>query len=761
MKRLLLTAAVICCAASAQDAATHHIVPGAQRLLDAGAEAQAGAVLIDFLRCGSCHELPEPLTAVIPPPHQRRVPLTGRGKVDVNHLRDYILDPQHAKPGATMPRVLKEGDERTALELAHYILSLESTAAPDGQYEGEAERGADLYHTVGCVSCHSPHRDPKPAFTDPDDPFADETEIEYPPLAVNSVPIGAVGKSWTQAGLAAYLLHGTGRMPDMKLDEQEAADIATYLLAREDSAPSEFEFDPALAKAGAVHYDRLGCVQCHNGGEPIQTTPVQIESESGCMMPGANHSGPSYTLSEAQASAIQEAWGTTTFDAKAGAFLHFTAVKNCLACHKRGEFGGVDPGRAPYFVTTTDKDLGDEGSIPPTLTGVGSKLTVEALEAVIAGQATARPYMATRMPNFHFKNPTEVAANLAEIDEDPDAPATDVTGLLHHHRNHYGRELMGDQAFNCVSCHNLNGHPSTGIPAIDLALAPTRLRPEWFKKYLLDPAALRPGTRMPAYFPEGKSTYAKLWGGDAEKQIEAIWIYLREVDQTRLPTGMEKDDRYVIVPEDRPVVHRTFMKDVGSRAIAIGFPEGIHFAFDATRVRMVMAWAGGFIDADATWNDRFSPYIEPLSGDHWTFPPVMPFAFGEDFDTPWLEAEGTDADYHFEGIRLDDKRVPTLLYRIGDIQVEETLTPLNDRNGFRRTFSLMNVSSPIRYLVAVGAHVDEEADGGYHVNSAWETHIEAPGAELRQVLAPNGLAALVAKWEASDEPIEFSQEIVW
>ena len=160
-----------------------------------------------------------------------------------------------------------------------------------------------------------------------------------------------------------------------------------------------------------------------------------------------------------------------------------------------------------------------------------------------------------------------------EADKDLNTHKVDVTGLLHHHRNHYGRELIGTDGLSCITCHNLKGHRSLGMPAVDLAIVPDRLQPAWFKRLLLDPASIDPNTRMPAFFSEGKSPFTKLFGGDAGKQIEALWIYLKEIDQTRLPVGMEKTDQFVLVPKDRPLVHRTFMEGVGPRTLAVGYPE--------------------------------------------------------------------------------------------------------------------------------------------------------------------------------------------
>src|SRR5690606_40462280 len=70
---------------------------------------------------------------------------------------------------------------------------------------------------------------------------------------------------------------------------------------------------------------------------------------------------------------------------------------------------------------------------------------------------------------------------------------------------------------------------------------------------------------LPIFFPEGKSTFPDLWNGDANKQIEALWIYLREIDQTRLPVGMEDDTNYELVPADRPILLRTFIDRKSTR----------------------------------------------------------------------------------------------------------------------------------------------------------------------------------------------------
>ena len=62
--------------------------------------------------------------------------------------------------------------------------------------------------------------------------------------------------------------------------------------------------------------------------------------------------------------------------------------------------------------------------------------------------------------------------------------------------------------------------------APDLRMAPDRLQPDWILDWLKNPAAILPGTRMPAFWPDyPKSPYPQI-GGDAEAQIRAIRDYL-------------------------------------------------------------------------------------------------------------------------------------------------------------------------------------------------------------------------------------------
>ena len=185
---------------------------------------------------------------------------------------------------------------------------------------------------------------------------------------------------------------------------------------------------------------------------------------------------------------------------------------NCHACHQRDRRGGADGVRRDYFASVGEVDLGDEGRIPPHLNEAGAKLQTDWVKTVLWKGGAVRPYMATRMPQFGEANVKQLPALFEEADAAAPAPHLPVDASAAK----FGRKLVGVGGLTCVACHVFAGHKSLGVPALDLTTVPARLKPAWFRAYLLDPQVLRPGTRMPPFWPNGIATNRDILGGDAE-----------------------------------------------------------------------------------------------------------------------------------------------------------------------------------------------------------------------------------------------------
>jgi hypothetical protein len=57
----------------------------------------------------------------------------------------------------------------------------------------------------------------------------------------------------------------------------------------------------------------------------------------------------------------------------------------------------------------------------------------------------------------------------------------------------------------------------------------------FFQRWLMNPLRVDPGTKMPVYFPGGESMLFDYYDGDAKKQIDAFWEYIRQGDKMQLP----------------------------------------------------------------------------------------------------------------------------------------------------------------------------------------------------------------------------------
>lgn len=251
----------------------------------------------------------------------------------------------------------------------------------------------------------------------------------------------------------------------------------------------------------------------------------------------------------------------------------------------------------------------------------------------------------------------------------------------------WGRGLIGQEGLGCITCHPLGGNKSLGIQSIDLSTTTSRLQPEWFRDFLINPAHFKPGTRMPSFWPDGKPSIKKFINS-TERQIDSLWVYLNELEQSRLPAGMERSDDFVLVPRARPIVFRTFMEHAGLHAIAVGYQQGLHIAFDSKKNQWATVWKGAFLDAESTWDNRFTPLTKPLGTNVVRLPPEFPF-----------HSPQSNYVHTFQGYKLSPDGTPTFLYRFGPWNIEDQIRPSKTRNSLSQHIVINGPSAPLTYLV--------------------------------------------------------------
>jgi cytochrome c553 len=629
------------------------LVTGFERFHASAPSAEGGRLLFNELGCVNCHGGETGLPAMRGP-----ALATVSQRVRSEWLRKFVADPASVHPGAVMPQVLAKADAPTLVSIEHYLASLKPKAAskaPAKIMHVNGGRGGELFNTLGCVACHAPGKD----FVPPDGvPKASE-------FTHRSVGFADLKTKYSLDSLGAFILdplkvRTDGRMPKVAMDRQDAIDIAGYLLAfqgsdgRADHPIEAIVTDKALAIAGRKAVIAARCAACHELPKDAAVKPVALKkAEGGCL--DADHAhGPRYALSDAQRASLRLflAKKDEAASPKLAADLTLQAL-NCVACHERDGKGGPDAARKPYF--QGDHNLGDTGRYPPPLTGVGGKLRPEWLAKVLAGENRVRPYLKTKMPQYGA-----ATAELGRLLGVADARAAlkfeggDDTA---------GRKLMGTQGgAGCITCHRWGDRPSLGIQGPDLSNIAARLQEGWLREYLIDPAAYRPGTLMPSFWPAGKSFNPSILGGDTDRQIASIFKFVESANGEPEGFPQNRNGEFEIVPKDRPVVQRAFLDGVGVRAILVGFPTGVHLAYDGDKGGPGLAWKGRFFDAYLTWFSRFPTFEKPL---------------GEQV-VAWPKPAG-----RFLGYRLDPKGNPTFLNEQGGVKVEETYEGVE--NGLRRT----------------------------------------------------------------------------
>jgi cytochrome c2 len=532
-----------------------------------------------------------------------------------------------------------------------------------------------------------------------------------------------------------------------------------------------FTVDPAKAARGKELFTQLNCAACHAGTDiaGVKSKPLPqliARRPAGCLASAAKPGVPHFEITDRQRQVVLAALGNqpelaTPLEPEQQIRRTLT-VFNCYACHHRDRRGGPEGLRREYFATSVEVDLGDEGRIPPHLNAVGAKLRPDWIREVLAKGGAVRPYMATRMPQFGEANVAPLAALFEKTDTLADAqPDPDVKNASGAEQAKFGRKLVGIGGVSCVACHVFAGHKSLGVPALDLTTVAKRVKWDWFRRYLIDPQSLRPGTRMPSFFPNGVAANRDILGGDAPKQIGALWAYLARGEFGDLPDGLVQGKAEIIATTEA-VIYRNFIEGAGSRAIGVGYPEKANLAFDANDMRLAMLWQGAFIDAAKHRDGRGAGFEKPLGVNVLNGPPGAPFAILESESTAWPAGAGKSAGYQFKGYHLDDQQRPTFTYTFGGMKIDDypVAVPGELDPAFKRTLTFIS-GKPIAHLyfrAAIADKIAEQPGGSFLVSDKARYRFTGAKAFIR---SSGGKSELLVPIPFDGNAAKLVEEIAW
>ncbi len=591
LKCAVPTAAGFAPPADAKDAPKYCINDeGRPELVDLAPQQTRGRKIIEEAGCFGCHPM-EGYDRPKPAPDLRHV----ADKLNPDWMAAWIRNPQALRPNTRMPNFFPEDHaapneypekarpdsredadqlqaggelhkwnrDRQIAAMVSFLLK-QSTPYPMAMGKtaaGDVKRGDELIKTLGCLGCH-PSEDGTVKHKNRGSHFDHGPEL---------TDIGAKVKSadWIFNWLKdPKSYHATARMPNLRLDDRDAGDIAAYLATKTRARKPIPKYagidknDAGLVEKGEWLVKYYGCYGCHTitGYETTPGIGVALSAfglktveqlDFGDVIGDHNRqTWESWTYNKLKRPRV---YRYDRVDTRMPQFS-FTEqeIKDVMVVLRgmRGEERDPITGRAvpmPTHVLGEAETMREKGRqlvrwyncygchsvdgftgdirqaypgdlaslAPPILNNEGARTQPGWLFDFFKDVKSLRPWLTARMPTFGFTDDqaTTLVGMFSAFDkaEFPYRFYSDIK--LDGARREMAQAVFDE--LKCQSCHVLGNVKICGATpepgciktedaaqkAPNLLMAKDRLRAEWLVKWLDNPEAIMPNTRMPSFFP--------------------------------------------------------------------------------------------------------------------------------------------------------------------------------------------------------------------------------------------------------------------
>jgi mono/diheme cytochrome c family protein len=543
-------------------------------VVDLAPSYTAGLKIVEEVGCYGCHPIADFEDLPRPAPDLTR----AAHKLDPAWTIQWIENPKLLRPDTRMPKFWPEMDapdaypylvdveakreqrRQEAIAITAFLLA-KSRASDKYTYAleplpaglaGDAERGGELVGSLGCAACHDL---PDAAMTPERKNRA--SHFDYGPSLGD---LGAkTSKEWIYSWIRDPKRYAPGaRMPNLRLTEQEALDIATYLgglrgdVAITATAEPATLAEPDLIAKGQVLVKKYGCYGCHLV-EGFETTPgigadlsafgVKLRERLDFGDYITDHNAqtwnswtvgklrhprvysyisqnpvetfmPEFELSDDEIRKVMVFLKSQRKDAEleSKVLTHrlteaeaarergrkLVRTYNCSGCHDLDGHDGEMASLGP--LSGSNAIFG-----PPPLTAEGLKTQPAWLFEFLKRPFRMRPLPKVRMPTFGFSD--EQAITLVTMFSALDGAPFPFTFYgdvrpADGHEYAIGKALF--DASGCQKCHVVGELGDGAVPpevkAPNLLMGEARLRPHWLDLWLADPGALQKNTAMPAFW---------------------------------------------------------------------------------------------------------------------------------------------------------------------------------------------------------------------------------------------------------------------
>ncbi|MEC9093270.1 MAG: hypothetical protein VX438_11225, partial [Planctomycetota bacterium] len=513
---------------------------------------EASQLLSDH-KCLHCHDLGQASTTA--PPGSLNGSLTSVApnlkSISSRRSREYLFQkisqPHFEENGAEMPSLFNMDNPdhlRKVNDLVAFLVDteLQNPKKDSNQLKPlngkKVASGEQLFEQLGCIGCH-------------------HLPIEDSVDTFERISLKFTKAKFTVAGLIQFLedphkYAPYRKMGNFRLTEIEAENLAEFIRAHSHSpienTPPLTEGDPNRGKELFVEN---GCANCHQTSHEILPPWYTLSNtESGCLseadpknetkiFPRLDLSddekqligyhinefkgGPAFTKAS-----IDEAVNSITPWKQSSKLV---SSLRCNTCHTMDSRGATLP-----EIIYEEGVLGLNPERLPNLSQIGTKLHASWMEHLFTGRegTRSRPWLKTRMPSFGAYS-SKLAHGFSHR-----------SGFNHKTKSTLKIDLKLAEAgqklttpnfgLDCRQCHGVGDRPPRGDEQTQIALgvnfsmATSRLRKQYFDRWMRDPLRIDPQTKMPKYSVDGKSTkITEILGGHADQQFNALWHYLISV----------------------------------------------------------------------------------------------------------------------------------------------------------------------------------------------------------------------------------------
>ncbi len=549
--------------------AGQEVIKGAEKL-------NLGMQLVEKAGCYACHNIDKYTGWPKPGPDLSRL----ASKTSKKWAYQWIKNPHDFRHNTWMPAFFGQSNNNDPQSLArtdqeiHAIVHYLFAHSQEPQYkeipvQGDSKKGEELVSSLGCFGCHDMEQKPQNQKT-----TRDTLLREFGP---NLTGMGAkTSKSWLYNWLKnPQGFSHTTRMPNLRLSDEEAADIAAFLMTDKDQGFSATDI-PVIDenRLNAIIRDFL-----------LKMTGVKETEQKIAQM------------------SLEE-----KFDFAGQKLIrHY----GCFGCHQIPGFENEKPIGTDLTEWGSKTAHGlDFGFIP--IPHSSAAFAVQKLKdpRIFDKDRVREPNEKLRMPNFHFTEEEieAVTTFLLGLVKDKPAPSKMVSRTPKNLFIEEGQKVV--RQFNCQGCHvienqggaiapmvtkwlvDFGGNSQTEAEAVGLSFSPPNLigegkkvHPEWLFAFLHKPETIRPWlkVRMPTFH-------------FTTEDINSFVKYFNYLDAEPFP--FTESPEIKMTPDELAAGERLFSKDYFSCAqchiVGNKFPGGTpdRWApnFDLAKKRLKPKW---------------------------------------------------------------------------------------------------------------------------------------------------------------------------